>query len=646
MSSGPYILGSDSNVGTVSDSATSGIDNLLNSEAKYSAEGTYETTGDAVAPGPNYEGIPLIATDSLFNPFYMFRYAQYGTNDGKSYNVANHKDINEMSITNILNAPKTSSVIESDFKKIVENPSATEIIRWATDSADQNKDGTVLGAAPYQLNDFLWCKFYGKIPNNRLLTLRRYPIPVEDNIQIASSKMPMIPLAQAVTWWGGDSGNTLGNVLGMEYGLKWKQLPGTEVQDIIGNEVKAENLLDAVGLTQANNKNLRSILLATLFDNDNNPFEATGYDEKIQTWIKEAYSGEGQYWNRILGPVNVINTTQIRDRGFDFSHNITLKFTYKLRSFGTVNPKVAMLDLISNFLTLTYNTADFWGGSIRYFQKTGYILPGMPTQLFEQGDFIGGTEEVVKYLMGTIQTDLDNLKGIIGSLSEGKSDADFEKAANDIKQSSASQNLVGSWVKNLMQAPLKMRALLDGRSIGEWHLTVGNPMSPFAVIGNLCLKSTTIKFSESLGLDDAPNEVEFTVQLTPGRPRAKQDIESMFNLGGGAMSFTPLPPPSSAFNSYGDRNSINLKNAQKGTNDDATSNFTNNNFGNSYQQTLENTIPGQQSANDTGGRNSIGLAEASELAEGWRPRIRKAYGDKFAESPILIDYFRDLKTKD
>ena len=68
---------------------------------------------------------------------------------------------------------------------------------------------------------------------------------------------------------------------------------------------------------------------------------AAEFDKDLQTWIKGAYGAEGPYWNRVLGPVNVIENTQIRKRGFDFQHNILLEFTYKLRGYSQINPKIA-----------------------------------------------------------------------------------------------------------------------------------------------------------------------------------------------------------------------------------------------------------------------------------------------------------------
>ena len=209
--------------------------------------------------------------------------------------------------------------------------------------------------------------------------------------------------------------------------------------------------------------------------------------------------------------------------------------------------------------------------------------------------------------------------------------------------SSAVQNATGAWFKDLLQAPLSIKSFLDGRAVGEWHLTVGNPMNPVAVIGNLCLKSTTIKFAETLGADDFPTEVTFKVTLEHGRPRAKQDIESMFNLGAGDMSFTPLPAPSSAFNSYGERNSItanrfnNIENSTPQAQDDSKSNNRSAQF---IAETSDPTTSGKSNI-----PKELGDIQGN-LAGYFKDNVKRSYGVKFASSNALPDYFINLKTKD
>ena len=571
------------------------------------------------APSPN-GGIPLAGTDSLFNPFYVFRYSKFSDSENK-YDVRNHRDLKNNAST--------------DWRAIAESPSATKIIEW---SRKQSKDSVgPLGGTPYQINDFLWCKHYGKVPNNRLITLRRYPIPIEDNLRVNKSNMPLVPIAQAVTWWGGDTGNKVDDVLGFTYGLNWDMTASAITQDVNGNEIKLDSILDSLAIREKDSPNLHAALKLLFTDSSTDPYAMNGFDDVIQKWVKESYGDQGQYWNRVLGPVNVINTTAIRQQGYTFTHEIKLTFEYSLRSYNNINPKVAMLDLIANFMSLTYNSAEFWGGASRYFQQTGAILPGLPTMSFEKGDYTKGVQEVIGYLMAMTQGKLGDAasalksvgKGFSGDLSEGT----LKDIAAKLEKSNTVKNAVGSRVAELMQKPLSMRSFLDGRAVGEWHVTVGNPMNPIAVIGNLCLKSTLVSFSDDVGIDDFPNSIKFDLVLEPGRPRAKQDIESMFNLGGGNLSWTALPQPSSSRNTYGTYNGIKANLAEIDTAPPLSTAAT-------------KDESDASSFNLAAGPTTTSQKSASNLADYFKVNVTNSYGRGFGESAILVDYFTDLKTKD
>jgi hypothetical protein len=575
------------------------------------------------ADGPAGTAIPVIGTDSLFNPFYIFRYAQFakGASDVSAgeYDVSRHRFAYQSSILG-------ADLLHEERRKTIENPTASVLIKWSQDRAT-SKEGP-LYPAPYQYNDFLWCKYYGKIPNNRLLTLRRYPIPIEDNLAVAQENLPLIPLAQAVTWWGKGTGNTLSGVLGMSYGLNWDDDATAKVQDVTGNEVEAGKVLDALGVKK-DAETLRAALAAVFFQNPNNPFEASGYDKTLQDFTKESWEN-GAYWNRVLGPINVIDKTKLRKRGYSFTHTIKLEFEYTMRSYGNVNPKVAMLDLMSNFLSLTYNRALFWGGSYRYFQKTGYLAIGLNNQELEKGNAIGGLKDLLTQMGGLTLEKASELQTFVDSIgTEFENATNLEDTIAKLTEAAGKnpvlQDIVSARLAGLYQKPLVLRALLDGRAVGEWHLTVGNPMDPIAAIGNLCLKTTTVAFTEEIGDSDFPVGIKFTLNLEPGRPRAKQDIESMFNMGGGDMTFTKLQDPASAYNSYGEYNSIRLSNAQ-GSAIDA----------------------GIQAIKDmTKSSGAVANADApSGITDYFKRSVQRAYGDGFANSKILPSYFDELKTKD
>jgi hypothetical protein len=294
---------------------------------------------------------------------------------------------------------------------------------------------------------------------------------------------------------------------------------------------------------------------------------------------------------------------------------------------------MAFLDLLTNFLSLTYNTAPFWGGDVRYFQKTGVIFDklGMENPVLA-GDMTGAITSGAEAIANQAAAGMEGLIGILANIGEAvgnKTVLDEEtlkKFTGAGNADTSSTSIVGQTsaffsdkVKKLMRNPLSYRAILDGRAIGEWHLTVGNPMNPMAVMGNLLVDKVTMEVGEVLGVDDFPTEFQFTVKLKHGRPRAKQDIESIFNLGNGRMAFSALADPSSAKNSHGDYNSTKLANATgKGATSELNTNL------------------------DT---NGVNTASAGAI-NGFRSRVSNMYGSGFGDSNILESYFRDVKTKD
>ena len=86
------------------------------------------------------------------------------------------------------------------------------------------------------------------------------------------------------------------------------------------------------------------------------------------------------------------------------------------------------------------------------------------------------------------------------------------------------------------QAPT---ALLSGEPTGYWHVTIGNPLDPIAMMGNMAVTKTTVQFNDVLGYDDFPTEIKFTVDLEHCMPRDNAAIENMFNGAKGRFySFT------------------------------------------------------------------------------------------------------------
>lgn len=637
------------------DSITSG-DQILNLPIEVESHG--------IIPGPTLKDTsPVIkSANSRFNPFNVFRYSKFGAAAGE-YDVSQHNDnvllggstagINSSSDDskkNLFNyikgavAPNADNISDfkvGDYQRDTLNPTAQRIIEWSRNESG-GKDAVPSGMAPtpYAILDFLHCTHYGKIPNNRLVTVRRYPQPTEDSLKLGPDAIGnAVPLAQAINWYGEGTGNTLDSLLPLSWDYKWEDLTA-DVKDITGNEILVDDILTAIGITDADTQNLAAGTVAAAQGDGEGILALAGFDVELQNYIKGAYKTDGPYWNRVLGPVNVINKSKKRTRGMGetmFTGSLKIAFSYTLRSFQNQNPKTAFLDLLTNFLTLSYNTAPFWGGGYRYFQKPGVKVGSKGSRLIEQGHVVEGIkvtlEEWITNGGGGASTILNNLMDqfqgtLLGDTTDIKVDdalASSEGGNTVLKgNTTIADAMLAGRSANLMQTPLTYRSLLEGRPIGDLHMVIGNPMSPLAAVGNLVIKSCSMKLGDKLGADDFPTEITFSLELQHGKPRAKQDIESIFNLGNGPMSFSSVKAPSGTAGTF---------TAPVNAGPDKRNSANGNLQGNSDVE-LINAEEIQQYKAD------IKISSVDT----YRDRVTYLWGDKYGKSAQLNDYLKKSAT--
>ena len=398
------------------------------------------------------------------------------------------------------------------------------------------------GLAKYRMQDFIYLKYYNQIPNNYMITLRRYTHPCEDHMfGLDMSAMDINKLngfseshfniATAVTYLGEKAGNKLSDILKFEYGANYedKEAKVEMLQNTDGG--LAAQMRQKFGISEAymNGEETRqsaggmgglvkqSIKFAALTGMKGvNTSDAMAASHRFQGNEFATVYGENIYGN-----VNVINKTKVRSRGLTYSGNFTLNFEYSLKSLKCVNPRVAMLDILSNFLILTGNYGAFWGGETRFYGQQS-IAPqfGDPEKL-RKGDYKG----YFKSLLSDVKSGFENIStadGGNGSLWDG-----LKNLASGALQGLLGNLLGGNvGVAGTAQAPA---ALLSGEPTGYWHVTIGNPLDPIAMMGNMAVTKTTVQFNDVLGYDDFPTEVKFTVDLEHCMPRDNAGIENMFN---------------------------------------------------------------------------------------------------------------------
>ena len=386
----------------------------------------------------------------------------------------------------------------------------------------------------YTAQDFLYCKYYKKIPVNHLITLRRFPTPVNDNIfdlkLDVAGKDPKTPRAAsnvdatqtagvtAVTYMGEQAGNKLDDILTMSYGLNYKEVK-SEMEDISsgdGGYTSQPFYSKMGGVGRATADAFKGISSRQKFAAQN---MSTG--DKLGT----------TYANFVIGPVNVIDSTQIRDRGMKFSNDLKLNFEYELKSLNYVNPKIAMIDIISNMLTMTYNNGQFFGGGQRYYGSAGAVASQFgDINKLKQGDFSG--------YIGSVVTDVETgFKNVFGG---GTGEFNLENGIEGLLKVGKTMlgNMLGGFLSDNVGAvsgTQASKALISAEPTGDWHVTVGNPLNPIVTMGNMYCDNSTMTLGHGLGYDDFPMEVKFEIDLKHGKPRDKGDIENMFNAGRGRI---------------------------------------------------------------------------------------------------------------
>ena len=378
---------------------------------------------------------------------------------------------------------------------------------------------------PYRYQDFVFLKWWKKVPLNYMITLRRYKYPTIDSVGSAEEHLNQVnpktltPAATAITFLGEDPGNKISTILGgIEAGLKWKDIKA-DVWEVSyqGSQKSADTPFPfaskVLGFLQGGGESAKTN-------------ESAGVPP-------DPYSN-GPYENKILGPTTVIDTTKARDRGIEFKHEITLIFEYSARSIGSINSKAAMLDIIGNLMVLTFNEASFWGGMNRH----------MPMAAPSHEPWLGGPAGRKAWLNADPEGFFNAIGDQLAKAAENIGEA-FQKFFDDpiagLKSIAAGgmaeyMKMKTSGGKGFMQG---IHSLLTGAPVGEWHLTVGNPMNPMMMIGNLICTGIKLEFNDELGPDDFPTELKATVQLQHGMPRDRAGIESMFNSGKGRLYSLP-----------------------------------------------------------------------------------------------------------
>lgn len=407
----------------------------------------------------------------------------------------------------------------------------------------------------YSYSDFLYMKHYHPFNNNRLITLRRFMLPVYDECRVAlrdADEKLRRPIAQSLNYLD-VSQNSLNTLTKMNVEINTKDITGagekggattlTEVQNLLG--IKGDNAASQAGLK-----------ILSLLSNAKTENDFSSWTSAYDPW------SNGPLQDLVYGPVNVITGSRIRDRGLKFSHtgDIKIHFEYSSKTIEHVNQKAAMLDILSNMLALSYNHAQFWGGENRFLiQRANFPLVRAEVMYKLLQDINSGKsfDETALQLGASSVNIQEKLSSLVQKFASGDISTIFSKEnLQDVTKFVTQYALLDNqslkdYQKTILEAT---KAELTGAPTGEWHLQVGNPLAPIMMIGNLWCTQCDFEFNNELSIDDFPTELKYSCTLKPGRSRDASDIQSIFNSGGGRMYYpqqsdVDVNASSSTFNS-------------------------------------------------------------------------------------------------
>ena len=535
----------------------SNFDNILNA----TGGGKYDTEEQFLSSIYNYKAdVDQFTSPVLKAPFSIGnRYALFAY-------TGLHVPYTDANLTNYYKLMANNNIHGGEKAK---EPSVNNIIEFF------NPD--TYGAIEYDFSDFLWGKYFKKVQNNQLITLRRFMQPCEDNIYNVIRKTfdpdtnfkktvttdkttgattttttstnkgkvetvtstvpkgsktmsvgvePVKPdidvtqpdIARAVAWFGEGTPNSLDELLTFTYGYTWTEQT-SETNSMQSNDQgytahPAYEGMNTGGQTFVDS--LKGVTAGAKYQR----LLGQGYDPLL-----------GSYPNFVVGPVNVVNKMTTRGVGLNFDQTIKVVFEYRMCSYYGIDPKIAMMDIMANLLVLTYDNAAFWGGANRFYGAAGFVAKRFGNdKLLRQGDFKG--------YLGSLVTDVSvGLKNVFGDAS-GEITTESGIAGLLKLGSNFLGNMMGKLINSQLGAPpayQQLKGMITGEATGNWHLTVGNPMNPIVMIGNLILESSTLSFNGNLGYNDFPEFIKLECELKHARPRDKTDFESMFNAGKGRI---------------------------------------------------------------------------------------------------------------
>lgn len=386
-------------------------------------------------------------------------------------------------------------------------------------------------------SDFAYLKNLGVFPNNRLMIVRRFASPADDNIMVSRKPTEIPSLANVISWVTDGA-----DFVSVDFGEKWE-------------EAKADftNLLNNLG--EDFGKKAASTGLGDLLGAGMGGVPLPGFTEIFQRQFLEGIGllDQGSKMGIPAGNPNLIKEAKARttvgygDAGSGLTCNLSFNFEteYELKFISGIDPTIVWMDIIGNILRFGTSESDTYGLS----QAAGAKIK----------KWVANPDKLVSEVIWSVKNSLSQvaekvhkkiteirdkaIKAADEAMAEDKAgnNENIDKAL--AKETAAASRKILNAIVNIADNLLKGTILkyrteiigivnaLTGAPSTPWHITVGNPLRPVFCSGDMYMDQVTLKLGPQLAFNDLPSSIKVSFQLKNARNLGLQEIMSKFNSG-------------------------------------------------------------------------------------------------------------------
>ncbi|MCK9417621.1 hypothetical protein M0Q97_13345, partial [Candidatus Dojkabacteria bacterium] len=399
--------------------------------------------------------------------------------------------------------------------------------------------------------DFAYLRDLGIYPLNRMCILRRFPDGafLHENLE----EMSCEPIATCIGWVKADQ--------------NFGDISFNETWDTTDNRLDQMIKKMANGLTGGNDTELipiPSFAQGMLFEFYKKA-SLTGTEEEGNSYTGIESGGDSSDWglmNIPIGDPNVLKEGPYRPSE---SQNIKSDFTFELEStyeqkmLGDIDPGSAMLDIIDNLLAIgTSNMKFYFSENSPTIVEARKAVSGKANDVDAWWSFVVTILESFWDAMSILFQDVkEKTKETINTIIDGGIKAAGGSILADMK--TLMKTILTSTVAIHRYELRGSIELMTGGKLSStpWHLTIGNPYSPWLSTNHIIVKSATIVTSTEMGFNEQPKYLTVKFNCALSRSLGKQEILRMFN-NTYRRNYTSTPPKSepSLFDSDPKQNNV------------------------------------------------------------------------------------------